>query len=140
MYFVISVLPISITSGVLPPASVASNFCRCVSQVWYWTSTVAPGCWVWNCFVAAATTSGQPDCASTCSQTTMLSAAAFFVAPETLVATTAAAETARHRATIRCLLTATSTLGTQEPPAAIVARSGCSCQYQFRNWYLPDAD
>ena len=28
MYFTISVLPISITSGVLPPASVASNFCR----------------------------------------------------------------------------------------------------------------
>jgi hypothetical protein len=39
MYFVISVLPISITSGVLPPASVASNFWRWLPQVWYWTLT-----------------------------------------------------------------------------------------------------
>jgi len=43
MYFVISVLPISITSGELPPASVASNFCRWSLQFWYWTSTDVPG-------------------------------------------------------------------------------------------------
>ena len=42
MYFTISVLPISITSGVLPPASVASNFWRWSPQFWYWTSTVQP--------------------------------------------------------------------------------------------------
>ena len=30
MYLVISVLPISMTSGVSLPAIVASNFCRCV--------------------------------------------------------------------------------------------------------------
>jgi hypothetical protein len=35
LYFVISVLPISITSGALPPASVASNFARWVPHVWY---------------------------------------------------------------------------------------------------------
>jgi hypothetical protein len=40
MYFVISVLPISITSGVVAPASVASNFCRWVFHCWYWTSTL----------------------------------------------------------------------------------------------------
>ncbi len=72
MYFVISVLPISITSGELPPASVASNFCRWSPQLWYWTSTVQPGWSFWNCAVAAATTSAQPDCASVWSQTVSL--------------------------------------------------------------------
>src|SRR3984893_8268735 len=72
MYFVISVLPISITSGELPPASVASNFWRWSPQFWYCTSTVQPGWSCWNCAVAAATTSGQPDCASVCSQTVSL--------------------------------------------------------------------
>ena len=43
MYFVISVLPISITSGPPPPASVASNFCRWSPQFWYWTFTVVAG-------------------------------------------------------------------------------------------------
>ena len=33
MYFVISVLPISMTSGALPPARVASNFCEMVRPV-----------------------------------------------------------------------------------------------------------
>ena len=42
MYFVISVFPISMTSGGLLPASVASNFPRCVGQLWYWTSTSQP--------------------------------------------------------------------------------------------------
>jgi hypothetical protein len=60
MYFVISVFPISITSGVFPAASVASNFPRWSPQVWYWTSTVHPGWDAWNCWLAAATTSGQP--------------------------------------------------------------------------------
>ena len=75
MYFVISVLPISITSGALPPASVASNLPRCVPHVWYWTFTSTPGCCFWNAAFAAATTSGQPDCASTWSQTVMLACA-----------------------------------------------------------------
>ena len=82
MYFVISVLPISITSGALPPASVASNFCRWVFHCWYSTLTLTPGCCASNALFAAATTVGQPDCASTCSQTVMLSAVVFFVAPE----------------------------------------------------------
>jgi len=43
MYFVISVLPISMTSGVFPPARVASNFWRWSPQFWYWTLTVQPG-------------------------------------------------------------------------------------------------
>ena len=43
MYFVISLLPISTTSGAVPAASVASNFARCVVHVWYWTSTFGPG-------------------------------------------------------------------------------------------------
>ena len=80
MYFVISVFPISMTSGVLPPASVASNLPRCVPQVWYCTFTVTPGCCFWNAAFAAATTAGHPDCASTWSQTVML-AVDRFVAP-----------------------------------------------------------
>jgi hypothetical protein len=72
MYFVISVLPISMTSGVVFAASVASNFCRWSPQFWYWTSTDQPGWSFWNCEFAAATTSGQPDCASTWSQTVSL--------------------------------------------------------------------
>jgi hypothetical protein len=43
MYFVISVLPISSTSGALPPASDASSFWRWFPQVWYWTLTATPG-------------------------------------------------------------------------------------------------
>ena len=76
MYFVISVLPISMTSGVLPPASVASNLLRWSPQVWYCTSTFTPGCFDSNSWLAAATRFGQPDCASTCSQTVILLAAA----------------------------------------------------------------
>src|SRR5690242_6206906 len=98
MYFVISVLPISITSGPPPPARVASNFWRWSPQFWYWTLTVAPGCSDWNCLVAAATTSGQPDCASTCSHTVMLLAVVFFVAPGVDAATTAARTATRQRA------------------------------------------
>ena len=94
MYLVISVFPISITSGALPPASVASNFCRWVGQLWYCTLTLTPGCALWNCEVADATTSGHPDCASTCSQTVMLLA---LVAPETPPA--AIANTSAARAT-----------------------------------------
>ena len=86
MYFVISVFPISMTSGALPPASVASNFPRCVPQVWYWTSTFQPGFWLSNCALAAATMSGQPDCASTCNQTVSVSA---LLRPEAPVAPTA---------------------------------------------------
>src|SRR3954451_21050407 len=89
MYFVISVLPISITSGVLPPASVASNLLRWSPQVWYCTSTVVPGCLAWNCWLAAATRFGQPVCASTCSQTVILLAAALSVRADAVEAATA---------------------------------------------------
>src|SRR3954471_4726771 len=92
MYFVISVLPISMTSGVLPPASVASNLLRWSPQVWYCTSTFTPGCFDSNSWLAAATRFGQPDCASTCSQTVILLAAALpdrFVRADAVDATTA---------------------------------------------------
>src|SRR5438105_11604565 len=69
MYFVISVFPISMTSGPPPPASVASNFWRWSPQFWYWTLTVQPGWSLWNCWLAAETTSAQPFLASTWSQT-----------------------------------------------------------------------
>src|SRR5436853_6565006 len=81
MYFVISELPISTTSGVLPPASVASNFWRCVFHCWYCTLTLTPGFCFANSLFAVATDFGHPDCASTCSQTVMLLAVCFFVAP-----------------------------------------------------------
>src|SRR4051812_9437656 len=133
MYFVISVLPISITSGVLPPASVASNFCRCVSQVWYWTSTFTPGWSAWNCLFAAATTSGQPDCASTWSQTVMPSA---FVEPVAVATTTAAAAAAIHRATMACLLTgALQRLDLREPPARSWHGHRAVVNTNLRSWY-----
>ena len=72
MYFVISVFPISMTSGTLPPASVASNLPRWSGHVWYCTSTVVPGCAFWNAAFVDATRSGQPVCASTWSQTVIL--------------------------------------------------------------------
>src|SRR2546423_5268324 len=100
MYFVISVLPISITSGVLPPASVASNFCRCVFHSWYWTSTFTSGCCFANAAFAWSTEDCQPDCASTCSQTVMLLAVVFFVAPIVPAAIAAAPTAARQRATL----------------------------------------
>src|SRR4029453_5328779 len=86
MYFVISVFPISTTSGALPPASVASNLARCVVQFWYCTFTLTPGCCFSSAAFAAAPTPGQPDCASTWSQTVML-AVDRLVAPVALVAT-----------------------------------------------------
>ncbi len=69
MYFVISVLPISMTSGVSFPAIVASNFWRWSPQLWYCTSTFQPGLAFSNAVFAAATTLGQPFWASTWSQT-----------------------------------------------------------------------
>ena len=103
MYFVISVLPISITSGAPPPASVASNFFRWSPHVWYWTSTVTPGCCFSNCAVAASTIGCHfSDCASVCSQTVMLSAA---VPPEAVEAIAARAAPTRTTAPImRALL------------------------------------
>src|SRR3954467_9302494 len=100
MYFVISVLPISITSGVLPPASAASHLLTWSLQDWYCPSTVVPGCLLSNSALSAFTTFGQPDCASVCSQTVILLAAAWsltFVRADAVeaasasVATTAAA-------------------------------------------------
>ena len=51
MYFVISVLPNSMTSGVLPPAIVASKFWRWLPHVWYCTSTFQPGLAFSNCLL-----------------------------------------------------------------------------------------
>ena len=64
-----SVLPISMTSGVSLPAIVASNFCRWSFHCWYCTLTFQPGCEFSNALFAAATISGQPFCASTWSHT-----------------------------------------------------------------------
>src|SRR5204862_146492 len=100
MYFVISVLPISITSGPPPPASVASNFWRWSPQVWYCTFTVVPGWSDWNFLLTDATRSAQPDCASICSHMVMLEAFAFFVAPDVVAATAAATRATSKRAAI----------------------------------------
>ena len=97
MYFVISVFPISMTSGAVLPASVASNFERCVVHDWYCTSTSQPGFAALNWAFAAATTSGHPDCASTWSQTVSESAAwppEAPVAPTPSTASTATSEAA----------------------------------------------
>src|SRR5262245_23860002 len=105
MYLVISVLPISITSGTLPPASVASNFCRWVPQLWYWRFTCTPGCFAWNAAVAAAVIGFQLSAvASACSQTVMLCALAFDVAPNAVEAATASAAMSRAAATMRFLI------------------------------------
>src|SRR6476646_5592783 len=100
MYFVISVLPISMTSGVSLPAIVASNFCKWVVHCWYWTSTFQPGFAFSNLLFAAATISGQPFWASTWSHTVSVWPAALLLGA--VVATTAesaiaAATTARIR-------------------------------------------
>src|SRR5688572_8380013 len=96
MYFVISVLPISMTSGALPPASVASNWVRCVVQVLNWTSTPTPGCSRWKSAVAALMIAFQLSLsASVCSQTVMLFVAA--APPDAVAAITARAAATRAR-------------------------------------------
>ena len=94
-YFVTSVFPISMTSGAFPPASVASNFCRWVVHVWYCTLTSTPGWSFPNCELTAATSSGQPFCASVCSQTVML-ACDRAVLDEAVTPTAASTATARR--------------------------------------------
>ena len=97
MYFVISVLPISMTSGALPPASVASNFWRWFPHVWYCTLTATPGCSRWNAALAALTIGSQfAACASTWSQTVMLFVAA--APPDAVAAITARAAPTRTAA------------------------------------------
>src|SRR5262245_11505540 len=100
MYFVIWVFPSSITSGVLPAASVASNFCRLQHQLWYCTLTVAPVDFS-NAALAALTIGVQLAAfASSWSQTVMLLA---LVAPETppaAIANTSAARATKPTATI----------------------------------------
>src|SRR5581483_3152943 len=99
MYFVISVLPISMTSGVLPPASVASNFCRCVPHDWYCTFAVAPVSF-WNCAFAAATIGAQfAACASVWSQIVMLLALFAPETPPAAIAKTSAARATKPTAT-----------------------------------------
>ena len=93
MYFVISVLPSSITSGASPPASPASNFVRCVPQLWYWTSTSTSGCCALKFLLARATASGQPFCASFWSQTTIFVAWLRDVPPLAVEAATASMAT-----------------------------------------------
>jgi len=69
MYFVVSVLPSSTTSGGWLPARAASNLVRWSGQVWYSTLTSVLGCLALKAVVAAATASGHPCWASVCSQT-----------------------------------------------------------------------
>ena len=69
MYFVVSVLPSSTTSGGVLPASAASSLVRWSGHVWYCTLTSVEGCFALNAVVAAATASGHPCCASVCSHT-----------------------------------------------------------------------
>jgi hypothetical protein len=109
MYFIISVLPISTTSGTLPPASVASSFWRCVPQVWYSTFTSTPGCCAWNVLFAASTAFCQPDCASTISQTVRVFAWVRVVAAvpwDAVPATIASSPATSAAATIRSLIEA----------------------------------
>ena len=99
MYFVISVLPISITSGAFPPASVASSFCRWLPQVWNCTLTVTPGWAFWKWAFAALTIGCQlAACASVCSQTVMLLADRADVPPDADDAMTARATPTRTTA------------------------------------------
>src|SRR5215471_18271480 len=65
--------------------------------------TFVPGCCFSNSLFALATTVGQPDCASTCSQTVMLLADAFFVEADVAVTTARATTSPRPRATIERL-------------------------------------
>ena len=108
MYFVISVLPISMTSGVSLPAIVASNFWRWSPQLWYWTLTVQPGFCCSNCWLAAATTSGQPVCASTWSQTVSVFAWALPLLALAVAATTPSAATSRAAPITRSLMQVSS--------------------------------
>src|SRR5436190_11401490 len=113
MYLLISVLPISMTSGALPPASVASNFCRWVPHVWYCTFTDTPGCAFSNRAFAAATMGAQLSaCASVCNQTVMLFAEAFCVLERPTAAVDAAtASTAAATAMMRTFI--------DEPPRGV---------------------
>src|SRR5690349_10538527 len=104
MYFVISVLPISMTSGVSLPAMVASNFCRWSVHCWYWTFTDQPGFAASNLLFAAATRSGQPFCASTWSQTVGVWAFAFWPLAVALAATTPSTAAAAITAITRYLM------------------------------------
>src|SRR5436189_6391497 len=158
MYFVISVLPISITSGPPPPARAASNFCRWSPQFWYWTFTVVPGWSDWNFWFAAATTSGQLDCASTCSQTVMLLAVALFVAPGVAAVIAEARTATRTSATMLRLLmwippgsggpvaqceTRRRAFGTDQLPLRkMLSHAHARRQYQFRpgQVHLTDRD
>src|SRR5262249_52661368 len=98
MYFTVSLLPISTTSGALLPAIDASSFVRWSDHCEYCTSTVTPGCCCSNVWVAALTTSGQFCCAPTCSQTVTVVAEAraceFTDAPPGPAATSSASSTA----------------------------------------------
>jgi hypothetical protein len=64
MYFVVSVLPISTTSGTVPAASDASSLARCSVHCCSSTFTWTPGCFAWNAAVAASIAACQPDFAS----------------------------------------------------------------------------
>src|SRR5262245_28191623 len=103
MYFVISVFPISITSGELPPASVASNFCRWLPQVWYCMLTDVPG-WSfsnWELTWATSATQSGLLVTSVCSQTVTVLAAALLFAPETPPTAIARASAATTEPTTR---------------------------------------
>src|SRR5919204_258225 len=115
MYFVISVLPSSITSGASPPASAASNFWRWLPQLWYWTSTSTSGCCALKFRLASATASGQPLCASFWSQTTIFVALAAVV-PPLAVEAAAARATARTAAAMNRIFISASRSGLNHLP------------------------
>src|SRR3954469_10412666 len=137
MYLTISVLPISITSGVFPPASVASNFWRWSPQFWYWTSTVQPGWSFTNCALAAATTSGQPDCASTWSHTVNLFAEARSPLALAVAATTPSATAATTATKTFVLIHVSLEPSTRRRGLRDVRRSGLY-QWPRRVYRTPD--
>src|SRR3954471_13321538 len=126
MYFDISLFPSSRTSGVLPPARVASNFWRCVFHVWYCTFTFVSGCFLANAALAALTAAGQPDCASTWSHTVMLLACALLLAPSVVPAVSEAATTARRDSATVMRLFIWNLPESGGPLARFAPRGGCA--------------
>src|SRR3954451_12099151 len=117
MYLAVCELPSSITSGVSPAAIEASNFCSTLSQLWYCTLTLTPGCCAWNWLVACETAVGQPFCASDISQTVTFEAEVFpleLLPPDAVETTTESAAASATAAMMRAFI--------DDPPAFVVNR------------------
>src|SRR2546421_12248232 len=130
MYFVVSVLPISTTSGVSPPASTASSFVRCWPHVWYSTLTFTPGCEAKNALLALATASGHACCASTCSQTVIVVALCAVVLPLAVEPAKASATARNVPARYRIFMT---------PPAPAAMRTDAHGLVGGRPWARAEA-